>query len=86
MKPLKPTCRLAVVQAEPKLFDKEAGLRQTLVFIRRAAARRWSGVISLTVCTLYQSATIRKTSSLGRRMVSPIHRAVSASASTFRDN
>ena len=27
MKPLKPTCRLAVVQAEPKLFDKEAGLQ-----------------------------------------------------------
>ena len=39
MKPLKPTCRLAIVQAEPKLFDKEAGLRQTLVFIRRAAAQ-----------------------------------------------
>ena len=39
MKPLKPTCRLAVVQAEPKLFDKAAGLQQTLVFIRRAAAQ-----------------------------------------------
>ena len=39
MKPLKPTCRLAVVQAEPKLFDKEAGLQQTLLFIRRAAAQ-----------------------------------------------
>ena len=39
MKQLKSTCRLAVVQAEPKLFDKEAGLQQTLVFIRRAAAQ-----------------------------------------------
>ena len=39
MRELKPTCRLAVVQAEPKLFDKEAGLQQTLVFIRRAAAQ-----------------------------------------------
>ena len=39
MKPLKPTCRLAVIQAEPKLFDKAAGLQQTLVFIRRAAAQ-----------------------------------------------
>ena len=39
MKELKPTCRLAVIQAEPKLFDKEAGLRQTLLFIRRAAAQ-----------------------------------------------
>ena len=39
MKELKPTCRLAVIQAEPKLFDKEAGLQQTLLFIRRAAAQ-----------------------------------------------
>ena len=39
MKPLKPTCRLAVIQAEPKLFDKEGCVQQTLVFIRRAAAQ-----------------------------------------------
>lgn len=40
MKQLKETCRLALIQAEPKLFDKEAGLAQTLDFIRRAAAQR----------------------------------------------
>lgn len=39
MKQLKETCRLALIQAEPKLFDKEAGLAQTLDFIRRAAAQ-----------------------------------------------
>ncbi len=39
MRELKSTCRLAVIQAEPKLFDKDAGLQQTLVFIRRAAAQ-----------------------------------------------
>ena len=40
MKQLKETCRLALIQAEPKLFDKAAGLAQTLDFIRRAAAQK----------------------------------------------
>ena len=35
----KNTCRLAVIQAEPALFDREACLRQSLSFIERAAAQ-----------------------------------------------
>ena len=40
MKPLKSTCRLAVIQAEPKLFDKDACLDQALAWIRRASERQ----------------------------------------------
>ena len=39
MKPMKSTCRLAVIQAEPKLFDKDACLDQALAWIRRASER-----------------------------------------------
>ena len=38
MRDLKPTCRVAVVQAAPVLFDKAAGLEKSLCLIREAAA------------------------------------------------
>ncbi len=37
MKDLKQTCRVAVIQAEPRLFDKKGCLRMTLDFIDRAS-------------------------------------------------
>lgn len=40
MQQLKPTCRLAVVQAEPKLFDKKGCLSQALGYILRASRRK----------------------------------------------
>ena len=40
MKDLKDTCRIALVQAEPVMFDKEAGLEKTLRLIGEAAAQR----------------------------------------------
>ena len=40
MRDLKPTCRIAVIQAEPTLFDKKACLRRTLDFIDRAARQK----------------------------------------------
>ena len=40
MKNLKQTCRIAVIQAEPALFDKKACLRQTLDFILRASEQK----------------------------------------------
>ena len=40
MKNLRDTCRVALVQAEPKMFDSAAGLEQTLRLIREAAERQ----------------------------------------------
>ena len=40
MRDLNPTCRVAVVQAEPVMFDKAAGLEQTLRLTRRAAEQK----------------------------------------------
>ncbi len=40
MKDLKNTCRVALVQAEPALFDKDACLRKALACIEAAAAER----------------------------------------------
>ena len=40
MKELKQNCRVAVIQAEPKLFDKKGCLRMTLDFIDRAAEKK----------------------------------------------
>ena len=40
MKDLQKTCRVALVQAEPVLFDKAAGLEKTLRLIREAAAKQ----------------------------------------------
>ena len=37
MRDIQPSCRVAVVQAEPKLFDRSAGLEQTLELTRSAA-------------------------------------------------
>ena len=37
MRDLKPTCRVAVVQAAPVLFDTAAGLEKALGLIRKAA-------------------------------------------------
>ena len=37
MRDLKPTCRVAVVQASPVLFDKAAGLEKALRLISEAA-------------------------------------------------
>lgn len=39
MKDLKKVCRIAVVQAEPVLFDKEASLRKVLRFVGEAAEK-----------------------------------------------
>ena len=36
MKDLQPTCRLAVIQAAPVLFDKRKGLEKALALIERA--------------------------------------------------
>ena len=38
MRDLKDICRVALVQAEPVMFDKKAGLEKTLCLIREAAA------------------------------------------------
>ena len=40
MKQLAPTCRIAVVQAAPALFDKDACLTKALDYIRRAKEQR----------------------------------------------
>lgn len=40
MKDLKDVCKIAVVQAAPVLFDKAAGLQNTLRLIEEAAANK----------------------------------------------
>ena len=40
MKDLKPKCRVAVVQAEPVLFDKEASLKKALRYLEEAASQK----------------------------------------------
>ena len=38
MRDVQDTCRIALIQAEPVMFDKEGGLRKALRCIRNAAA------------------------------------------------
>ena len=40
MKDVKSTCRIALVQAEPVMFDKAAGLEKALLYIDEAAAQK----------------------------------------------
>ena len=40
MKDVKSTCRIALVQAEPVMFDKAAGLEKALRYIDEAAAQK----------------------------------------------
>ena len=40
MKDLKDICRIALVQAEPVMFDKEAGLKKALKLIEEASEKK----------------------------------------------
>ena len=40
MKDVKSTCKIALVQAEPVMFDKAAGLEKALLYIDEAAAQK----------------------------------------------
>ena len=40
MKDINPICRIALVQAEPILFDKKASLAKTLAYIEESASRK----------------------------------------------
>ena len=45
MKDVKSTCRIALVQAEPVMFDKAAGLEKVLRYIDEAAAQKHRGIV-----------------------------------------
>ena len=40
MKDLEPTCKIALVQAEPVMFNKSASLKKVLQYINEAASQK----------------------------------------------
>ena len=40
MKDIKTTCKIALVQAEPVMFNKSASLKKALQYIREAASQK----------------------------------------------
>ena len=58
MKDLKKNCRIALVQAEPVMFDKEASLKKTLELIDKASEKKPGLVVFPELST--PSNTIRR--------------------------